>query len=64
MLTAEQSVLAAMALFYALYLCWGTILTCAKLKTVKYLLILPVIFMTLHISWGLGFWVGTAKTYK
>jgi len=33
-------------------------------NNVKYVFILPIIFMTIHISWGLGFWVGLFKFGK
>lgn len=56
--------LGILAVLYALYICWGSIYTSVKNKTGKYLFVLPLVFLTMHISWGLGFWTGLAKTYR
>lgn len=42
---------------YFLFLAIGTIMTC-KFKYLKYVPLLPVIFTCLHLSWGLGVWMG------
>ncbi|MCI0394004.1 MAG: glycosyltransferase family 2 protein [Chloroflexi bacterium] len=43
---------------YLLFLLLGTAATCAKKECLKYLPITPIIFVCLHLSWGLGVWFG------
>lgn len=56
------SVLAVILTLYLLYIVLGAVLTAVKLKKLKYMVILPVVFSTMHISWGLGFFIGIFKT--
>jgi glycosyltransferase involved in cell wall biosynthesis len=57
-------VLAGICAFYFVYLLFGSTETTIKEKRPVLLFILPAIFFTMHISWGLGFLVGLYKTYK
>ena len=49
---------------YLIYTLLGAVVTTAKIKKVQYVVALPIIFATMQISWGIGFIVGIAKTYK
>jgi len=49
---------------YLIYLLIGSLGAMIKIKKFLYLPILPVVFFTMQISWGLGFIVGVFKTYK
>jgi len=56
------SVLAVILALYLLYIVLGATLTTIKLKKLKYMVILPLVFATMHISWGIGFFIGIFKT--
>lgn len=49
---------------YALYIIVGAVITVAKAKKLQYILTLPFVFATMHMSWGTGFLVGLFKTHK
>ena len=49
---------------YLIYLLLGAFGTAIKIKKFNYFPILPLVFLTMQISWGLGFIIGVFKTYK
>jgi glycosyltransferase involved in cell wall biosynthesis len=48
----------SLVLVYFLYLSVGAVYTCRNHESYDYLLIVPLLFIVMHISWGSGFWVG------
>jgi len=51
-------------IIYGLYLAIGSVITSIQIKTFRYSLVLPILFMSMQLSWGTGFLVGLFKTYK
>ncbi len=49
---------------YLIYLLAASIITSIQIKTFRYCLILPILFMAMQLSWGSGFLIGLFKTYK
>lgn len=58
------SIMLGLIALYLIYLLIGSLGTVIKLKKLSYFPILPFVFLTMQISWGLGFIVGVFKTYK
>lgn len=54
-------VLKEMWIIYFLYLIAASIITGLRSKQFKYIVVLPIIFMAMHLSWGAGFLVGLFK---
>ena len=54
----------ALIVLYIIYLIIGSLLATLKIKKLCYFPILPIVFLTMQMSWGLGFLVGVFKTYK
>lgn len=51
------------ALFYLLGAAAASLFVSCKHQNWKYLPVLPVIFMSIHFGWGLGFWWGIIRWY-
>ena len=49
---------------YLLYITAASIITCQQTHSRQYMFVLPIIFATMQISWGLGFLAGLFKTYR
>jgi len=58
------SVLGGIALVYLLYTLVASLITGVQNKKWTSILILPAVFMTMQLAWGLGFLKGIYKTYK
>jgi cellulose synthase/poly-beta-1,6-N-acetylglucosamine synthase-like glycosyltransferase len=50
--------LAALLLMYSLFLLTAVVYLSLKKSTLRYIFILPLCLSCLHISWGLGIWLG------
>jgi cellulose synthase/poly-beta-1,6-N-acetylglucosamine synthase-like glycosyltransferase len=57
-------VLVLVLALYALYIGAGAVITALKVKKLQYIFTLPVVFATMHTSWGSGFLIGIFKTHK
>ena len=55
------TMLAGVWLFYLTGVCVASLLTAVKSK-MKYFVMLPLIFLSIHLSWGVGFIFGLFKT--
>ena len=49
---------------YLLYLLTAAVTTCCQEKRGAFMLALPLVFLTMQISWGVGFIIGIFKTHK
>ncbi len=56
--------LAALWAIYLLYILIASLITSLQNRKLQYLFFLPVIFISMQLSWGIGFLVGIFKTYK
>ena len=54
----------ALIYIYVAYLFVGSLMTVLKINKLNYFPILPFVFFTMQMSWGLGFLAGLFKTYK
>jgi len=56
--------LALIGSIYLIYILTASLVTCIQNKKAEYFFILPPVFMTMQLAWGLGFLAGIFKTYK
>ena len=58
------SLLLGLLAVYLFYLLLGSLITVWKIKKFSYFFVMPLVFLTMQVSWGVGFLVGIFKTYK
>ena len=49
---------------YLIYILIASLIASMQKKKMRYFLLLPAIFISMQLSWGIGFLVGIFKTYK